>query len=71
MLHGVALVKTDAKALRSSETSVLTRATRRNNPEGAILYVHSVTVDAKQGRDNYILREFLIGYVRAWKQTHF
>jgi hypothetical protein len=58
MLHRVALVRTDAasvvpsspilvslmkKALNSSETSVITRATRRNIPEDAILhpYIYS------------------------------
>jgi hypothetical protein len=29
------------EALNSCETSVLTRATRRNNPEDTILHVHS------------------------------
>jgi hypothetical protein len=37
MLRRVALVRTDVEALSSSETSVLTRATRRNNPEDSVL----------------------------------
>jgi hypothetical protein len=41
MLRRVALVRTDvSEALSPSETSVLTRATRRNIPEYAILHNH-------------------------------
>jgi hypothetical protein len=41
MLCRVALVKIDvSEALRSSETSVLTRATQRNIPEDVILRTH-------------------------------
>jgi hypothetical protein len=41
LLRRVALVRTDvSEAPGSSETSVLTRATRRNNPEDTILHSH-------------------------------
>jgi hypothetical protein len=41
MLRRVALVRTDvSEASGSSETSVLTRATRRNIPEDTILFVN-------------------------------
>jgi hypothetical protein len=41
MLRHVAFVRTDvSEAPGSSETSVLTRATRRNNPEDTILHSH-------------------------------
>jgi hypothetical protein len=45
MLRRVALVRTDASGmLSSSETSILTRATRHNIPEDTILH--------SQGREN-------------------
>jgi hypothetical protein len=54
MLCRAALVRTDvSEALSSSETSVLTRAARRNSPEDAILHSHhhenlkSYTVNSK------------------------
>jgi hypothetical protein len=41
MLRRVALVRTDvSEELSASETSVLTRATRRNIPENTILHSH-------------------------------
>jgi hypothetical protein len=41
LLRSVALVRTDvSEASGSSEISVLTRATRRNNPEDTILHSH-------------------------------
>jgi hypothetical protein len=41
LLRRVAIVRTDvSEAPGSSETSVLTRATRRNNPEDTILHSH-------------------------------
>jgi hypothetical protein len=41
MLRRVALVRTDvSEALRSSEPSVLARATRRNIPEDTVLHSH-------------------------------
>jgi hypothetical protein len=41
LLCRVALLRTDvSEALGSSETSVLTRSTRRNNPEDTILHSH-------------------------------
>jgi hypothetical protein len=40
LLRRVAPVRTDVSEERSYETSVLTRATRRNNPEDTILHSH-------------------------------
>jgi hypothetical protein len=44
----------------SSETSVLTRATRRNNPEDTILHSHR--------REN--LKSYTVGIVRLWTKGH-
>jgi hypothetical protein len=40
LLRRVALVRTDVSTSGSSETSVLTRAKQRNNPEDTILHSH-------------------------------
>jgi hypothetical protein len=42
------------EALCSSETSLLTRATRRNNPEDAILHNHVTSSIAQSLHPNYI-----------------
>jgi hypothetical protein len=57
------------EAPRSSETSVLTRATRRNNPEDTILHINSVRtsretrhVSARESNQSALFRETVAVY---------
>jgi hypothetical protein len=54
VIRSPTLVTLMMEALRSSETSVLTRVTRSNTPEDAILYLQMLSLDTWEGVAFYL-----------------